>query len=312
VRRPHRAAALVLAAVASAVGAAGCGVGSGQAPAGVSLSVTDDFGRRPVLRIPQAKVGGEETVMRLLARNARVETRYGGGFVQSIEGLAGGVHGGRPRDWFYYVNGVEEGRGAGAVRVHAGDRIWWDRHEWGGAMRIPAVVGAFPEPFRHGVDGKRLPVRVECAVAAAVACREVSRRLIAHGVPAARGGLGTTGAEETLRVLVGAWQALRRDPGARLLERGPAASGVYARPGAGGRTISVLDGRGRVTRVLRAGAGLVAATRFEDAQPTWFVSGTDARGVDAAARAFEEGALTERFALAISHDRGISLPDVRP
>ena len=36
------------------------------------------------------ELAGEETVMRLLTRNARVTTRYGGGFVQSIDGLAGG------------------------------------------------------------------------------------------------------------------------------------------------------------------------------------------------------------------------------
>ena len=29
-------------------------------------------------------------------------------------------------------------------------------------MRVPAVVGAFPEPFRSGQDGKKLPIRLVC------------------------------------------------------------------------------------------------------------------------------------------------------
>jgi hypothetical protein len=101
--------------------------------------------------------------MRVLTRNFDVKTRYGGGFVQQIGGIAGGREGGRRVDWFYYVNGIEASTGANERRVTAGDRIWWDRHDWGAAMRIPAVVGSFPEPFLSGQNGKRLPVRLDCA-----------------------------------------------------------------------------------------------------------------------------------------------------
>jgi hypothetical protein len=45
--------------------------------------------------------------LRLLQRSADVDTRYGGGFVGSIEGRSGGRQDGRPVDWFFYVNGVE-------------------------------------------------------------------------------------------------------------------------------------------------------------------------------------------------------------
>ncbi|MEA2273690.1 MAG: hypothetical protein QOI98_2398 [Solirubrobacteraceae bacterium] len=302
----------VAAAVACAAVLAGCGLGAGSAPTGVQLAVTDDFGARPVAAFAHPKLKGEETVIRLLSRNARVRTRYGGGFVQSIDGLAGGQRGGRPIDWFYYVNGIEAPRGAADTKVRAGDRVWWDRHDWGRANRIPAVVGSFPEPFRHGTGGRRLPVRVECAPPTTPACGQVSDRLVALGVPAARGGLGTSAAQKTLRVLVGTWQALRLDPAALPLEHGPAASGVFVRMDAGGKAVSLLDARGRVTRVLRAGTGLVAATRFEEAQPTWFVTGSDARGLDSAVRALDASALTGHFALVVSQDRGIPVPDVTP
>jgi hypothetical protein len=41
----------------------------------------------------------------------------------------------------------------------------------------------------------------------------------------------------------------------------------------------------------------------------WVVTGTDARGVQAAAGALDEGALAGRFAVAISGGRPVALPD---
>src|SRR5207249_12276238 len=140
-------------------------------PSSSSLTITAAFGTHPVAQFDQPKAGGSDTVMRLLQRNAKVSTRYGGGFVQSIAGLSGGRAGGRPIDWFYYVNGVEASEGAASTIVHHGDRVWWDRHDWGAAMRVPAVVGSFPEPFRSGSGGKRLPARLDCVSSAGAACQ---------------------------------------------------------------------------------------------------------------------------------------------
>ena len=99
-----------------------------------------------------------ETVIRLLDREADITTRYGGGFVQSIDGLAGAERGGRRYDWFFYVNGIESPVGAADVHVHGGDRIWWDYRDWTDAMRVPAVVGSWPEPFAQAsAEGDRQP-----------------------------------------------------------------------------------------------------------------------------------------------------------
>jgi hypothetical protein len=309
-RRPLAPA--LLAAVALALVAAGCGVGAGGTPGGAKLVVTQDFGRAAVLDLADPKVSGSDTVMRFLQRNAEVKTRYGGGFVQSIDGHRGGRSGGRPVDWLYYVNGVEAEVGAASRRLRNDDVVWWDRHDWSAAQRVPAVVGAYPEPFRHGPDGKRLPVRVECIDPQADACQAVQDRMTKAGVLAAQGGLQTSLTKQTLRILVGPYGQLRADDAARLLEGGPRRSGVYARPARDGRTIAVLDDRGHTTRTLGAGAGLVAATRFQDGKPVWFVTGTDARGVAAAAAALDEGNLKNRFALAIAADRGIPLPEGAP
>ncbi len=157
-----RIAAVQLIALAGVLALAGCGLGAGPAPRAVSVLVTREFGSQVVHDTPHPHTAGQETVMSLLLRNYPVSTRYGGGFVQSISGASGGTHAGHPLDWFYYVNGVQAAKGAAATDVHPGDHVWWDLHDWSQTEEVPAVVGSFPEPFLNGLDGRRLPVRVEC------------------------------------------------------------------------------------------------------------------------------------------------------
>jgi hypothetical protein len=298
----------VVAAGLAAILAAGCGLGAGPAPSAVQLTVTRDFGAHVLRPRGAPRVQGQETVMSLLLRNDAVTTRYGGGFVQSIDGLAGGQEGGRPVDWFYYVNGVEASKGAAATNVHPGDHIWWDRHDWSQTDHVPAVVGSFPEPFLNGIGGKRLPVRVECAAVQGDPCRTVTARLRALGVPAAISAIGSGGGPSTLRLLVGIWTALDGDVAAREIGRGPRVSGVYASFSADGKTLTLLDQDGRAARTLTAGAGLLAATRQGEEAPVWIVTGTDAAGLELAARALQESTLQSRFALAVSAQGATPVP----
>ncbi len=298
----------LIAAAALALG--GCGLGAGSDPGGpVSLTVTRDFGTEEVLSIPGAKVSGADTVLRVLQRNATVKTRFGGEFVQSIGGVAGGRRDGRPVDWFVYVNGSLTDQGAGAVGVNGGDRIWWDHRDWGLTPDVRAVVGSYPEPFVHGEDGKRLPVRVECADPKSKPCSDVADKLLALDIPIGRSNISRSAADESLRILVGPWKAIRgRDAESDAIDRGPRAGGVYARFDETGGELSVLDERGRTAQTLGAATGLIAATRSKDRQPVWFVTGTDDEGVAAASRALDEGVLSNRFALAISDDLPVAVP----
>ena len=204
--------------------------------------------------------------------------------MQSIDGVSGGRRDGRPVDWFIYVNGILTDQGAGAIDVRGGDRIWWDHHDWGVTPDARAVVGSYPEPFVHGTGGKRLPVRVECAEPGGEPCEAVADKLLALKIPIGRSNISRSAADASLRILVGPWSKLRgRDVEADAIDRGPKASGVYARFDASGARLVVLDARGRSARTLGAGSGLVAATRANERQPVWFVTGTDDAGVASAA-----------------------------
>jgi hypothetical protein len=143
-----------LAVLALALVAAGCGGGGEHGTA--TLWVTRDRGAH-VLYTGSVPAG--LTAMQALERRMKVSTRYGGRFVQSIGGLSGSA--GSQRDWFYFVDGVEAERGAAEVRLRPGDVEWWDYRSWkGGGFSVPVVVGAFPEPFKHGFEWARPGARV--------------------------------------------------------------------------------------------------------------------------------------------------------
>jgi hypothetical protein len=304
---------VALAALAVLVSA--CGIGGGTKGSGAAkLTVTRDFGGRMLLQASVPKVPKNETVMRFLQRRARTETRYGGRFVSAIDGVHSSERAGRREDWFYYVNGIEAETGAAERQLQPGDRVWWDHHDWTDAMRVPAVVGSFPEPFLHGTGGKRYPVRIDCADDAADACRTLADRLQRAGIEPSTAALGAAAGKEVLRFLVGEWKDVRRDAAARQIEQGPAKSGVFARfgPDTSGYELELLNRFGEVSRRVGGGGGgsgsLVAATRFEEQQPSWLVTGTDRLGLERAVRLVGARSLRDRFAVASAGGGVISLP----
>jgi hypothetical protein len=299
-------ARIILVALAAVLACGGCGLGPGAGTKSVSLTVTRGFGGQQVHAITKGKVPGSETVMRMLERSFSVSTRYGGGFVESINGLApSGAH----TDWFYYVNGVQASKGAATTAVHAGDHIWWDLHDWSATESIPAVVGSFPEPFTNGISGKRYPVTLACGTDVDAACKQVGKAFTAVHVPTSSQLLGTGSGPDTLGVVVGTWHEIHSQVAAELIANGPGASGVYARfSGPSGAALQLLDPSGKVARTLGAGAGLIAATADQTSVPTWMITGTDAAGVAAAARALTPQALRNHFALAVEGSERLAVP----
>ncbi len=155
----------LVAALALVLVLGACG-GGGDSPPGpdpvaqaeetAQLWVTRDGGSEVILT---TTVPAGLTVLQALDREADIETRYGGRYVQAIEGVEGSLA--RQQDWFYFLNGIEPDVGAAEVRLRPGDVAWWDFRSWAEQMEAPIVVGAFPEPFLHGFDGRTRPADVQ-------------------------------------------------------------------------------------------------------------------------------------------------------
>ena len=307
--RALAAAAVVLAGLAPA--AAGCGFGEGGEKKGgaAELRVTRDFGHRELGSVRLDKVHDGDTVMRMLRSKFDVTTRFGGRFVQSIDGLSGQGAGGQV-DWFFFVNGVEADKGAAEWNLSAGDRVQWDRRDWSAAMRVPAIVGAYPAPFSTGTEGRRRPVRIECEDVKGAACTEARGRLERAGVPTSGASIGAPGTEETTRLVVARWPRARGVRGASALEHGPDESGVFARFTDDGTTLALLDENGDPVRRVRRGdgVGLVFALQPRAEELVWVVTSLDEEGLEAGARALDAGKLRDAFAVAATGDRVEKLP----
>jgi hypothetical protein len=301
---PRRGMA-VATALCLALAAAGCGLGAGEEVGRVKLTVTREFGSVPML---QREIDGHssDTVMRLLESSAEIDTRYGGGFVESIDGVSEEQRDGDPYDWFFYVDGTESPIGAADVSIRGGERIWWDHRNWSTTTHVPAVVGSWPAPFAYGFEGIEPSVEVECETGEAV-CRKVRRALTGAGAAFVN---RLEPSERSIRVLVGPWARLRSDPAAAQIERGPGVSGVFAEffDGAGGYRLRGLNQEGEPVREFGAAAGLVAATRRYEQPPVWVITGSTAAGVRAAAGLLRAEKLRDRYAVATDGGRDTALP----
>jgi hypothetical protein len=210
-----------------------------------------------------------------------------------------------------WLNGSASGIGTSRLRtvVHAGDRIWWDLHAYAATRSVPVVVGSFPEPFIHGLGGKRLPVTLECASNVTTACDRVASALGKIGVPAPRQLIGTGSGTSTLGVVVGTWSEVQGEIAALLIAAGPGRGGIYAHfAGRHGGALELLDASGHVARILGPSAGLIAATGNVKSVPTWFVTGTDVAGVTAAASAVSVAQLRDHLALAVQGGQDLPVP----
>ena len=150
--KPRALAALLVLVLLGGCGGAAEGEGTAQ------LWVTRDRGAQLLV---EAEVEAGQTLMRALDGEVDLETRYGGRYVQSIDGVAGSLD--AQRDWFWFVNGYEGDRSAASYRLRDGDVAWLDYRAWERDGEARVVVGAFPEPFVHGWNGRvrRAVVRFE-------------------------------------------------------------------------------------------------------------------------------------------------------
>jgi len=123
--------------------------------------VTRNFGSQLLIE-ENVDFAEDMTAMDVLQQVAEVETKYGGGFVDAINGIGSSYEesNGQKKDWLFYINGISVRTGAEGYTLHEGDIQHWDFREWSFRQFIPAIIGDFPEPFVHGYHGIIYPTVV--------------------------------------------------------------------------------------------------------------------------------------------------------
>jgi uncharacterized protein RhaS with RHS repeats len=306
--------------VAAAAALASCGQVD-ETGVGVRVLITTDDGARTLIDRRGVDTEDEEPALAVLRRATRVAVD-GRGAMTTVAGRTAGSG----RTWTLWLNGaplrtgelkatgedinlqqLPKVNGARTTEVHNGDTLWLDLRP-AGAPTPRGVVGTFPEPFQHGQEGKRWPVRVECAEERGQACRMVRDALVRFGIPAVTNLVRSSYNPGSARISVGTWTQIREDPAAGLAERGTRTSGIAAVPSKDGRRIGLTDPQGDVVRTLGAGTGLIFGSRYRDEPPSWAVTGTDDAGVLRAAGALDETTLKGKIAVAVTGGDVLPLP----
>lgn len=242
------------------------------------LWITRDFGSE-VLKALDVKPAPGEQVLQVLAREVQIETAYGGGFVTRINGLGSGKPG---EDWFYWVNGILAGIGAGEFPARPGDTVWWDFHPWNRTAFLPAVVGAYPEPFLHGYTGEVPPAKILFSAGAKDQAQAVAGALKKAGAPEPELAAYEEGSllkRSAPTVLVATWPEVSTDKDLAGLFRNWRKTGLYIQFDGTGVAALGADGREAVRYEKGAGAVLATGSGPADPHPLWLILGTDAAGL---------------------------------
>ncbi|HHY92091.1 MAG TPA: DUF4430 domain-containing protein, partial [Firmicutes bacterium] len=219
-------------------------------------------------------------------------------------------------DWFYWVNGILAGIGAGEFPARPGDIVWWDFHPWNRTAFLPAVVGAYPEPFVRGYTGKAAAARVIYSAEAAEEVQAVARALAAAGAP--KPELLAYGRASLLKrsaptLLVATWPEVKDDEELAGLLKNWRRTGLYLT--FSGAELVPLRADGKADSRCGAGSGVIAATGSGpgDVSPLWLILGTDAVGLERAVTVLTQRPqeLTRRVGVVVdSSGKILSLPVV--
>jgi hypothetical protein len=307
-----RRSLLVLCALALATPVfAGCGDESSGETDGPTVAnrVTHEFGNKPQASEDNAPLEGHETMKRLLQEynDARF---HEGKYPVSIDGHAMDTKEGTST-WASFVNGIETDPWPSEYKLYPGDVVQWDLRDWYILLDVRAIVGAFPETFTRGFEGRRIPWRVLCEKEASNACVRVRETLQKAGVKLGANPDPPTSSDQldlTGRVVVGKWNYWRDRLWPKRIDRGPRYSGVFARFNPAGDELRLLDWNGHRVRSEGGDVGLVAAMRPTEQDFMWVVTGTNERGVMQAARALDPDRLRSAFTLAVLPDGDVKLP----
>ncbi len=228
--------------------------------------------------------------MDALKRVAEVETKYGGGFVSSIDGVSsqyGGANSSK-RDWFFYINGVVSNVGAGDYVLRDGDIEHWDFHDWSFHPFIPAIIGAFPETFQQGFQGKTSPTLIvysgDFKQAAEVLARQLSQLGVANVGIRLSGALQEKEKISSNLILLG---TMNNELTAELNSNWRRL-GFFSYIEEG--VIVTLNAKGEVSNRYAVEAGLIQATQNPwnskgtgaGENVVWMMTGTDESGIEGA------------------------------
>ncbi|AOY77662.1 DUF4430 domain-containing protein [Clostridium formicaceticum] len=304
---------VVLLAMALLIG--GCSNPPDTIPGEINLLVTRDFGEEDIFdEIIQLEV--QTSVMDLLNQHLDIETEYGGGFVNGINGLISGYTNTAEKeksDWFYFINGIMTSVGATEYFPTDQDSIWWDYHSWGDIPFTPAVIGAFPQPFLNGYQGKNPGT----LILAGKDCEALADSLEGYLKQAGVEDVEVQAYQETLAanrekmiIVLALWEELSKSSFWQGVQDHRDKTGWFAELSEEAFYSLNIKGEQQTSYSQEVGAILSTATGMGDATPLWLLTALDMEGMrnvmDVLVK--DEDKIAKKFGVLVTNSEVIGLP----
>jgi len=247
----------------------------------VELVVSRDFSSE-ILFKKTVQVDAEETVLDVLEKNLEVET-VTGGFVNAINGFKSSIGNEAGNDWFYYVNGTAANCSSKAYHLKDGDKVLWDYHKWDGNSFTPAIIGAYPEPFVNGFEGKTKGTRIYYINGCRDEALKIKKSLIgfkANDVCEASLSQSFEIKPGLPSIVIGEYNNLLKNKSIAKLLSDNEKRGMFARFSK--KEIALLDYSGLVKKICNTSTGVLCAVAgsLGDTAPVWIVTSVEHKGLE--------------------------------
>lgn len=273
------------------------------------LWITQSFGSQKLSIQEISPLPEARNTIAVLQSATKVKTSSRDTFIESIQGVASTDS----AFWFFYVNGTLAPVGGASYIPRPGDVIWWDHHPWKEEGDLSAFIGAFPDPFLHGYDGKPRPTVILHTSTQNKQAGTLLKKLASSGVQnlsqAPFDKKTPIEYSKQYHLVLGDWPSLAKHALIQGMAEHFKKTGFPAKFDSKG--MHLLDASGVPQKTLRSGSLIVAIkTGTGKDCPTWIVTGTDDAAVSKAAALLTDAPdkIHLLAAAALDGDRVIALP----
>ncbi|MCG8538943.1 MAG: DUF4430 domain-containing protein [Clostridia bacterium] len=257
----------------------------------VNFIISRDFGAEE-LDNKTIEISEDLSVIEVLEGNFDVKTAYGGGFINSINGLKSGFTGMKDKkkvDWFYYVNGMLAHVGAGEYYLKPDDIVIWDYHDWSSSSYISSIIGAYPRNFINGYEEDNLKTEIIYSKDYGDEGNKLLDYLKERGLKAIEiEGLNGEELEngQVNSIVIGTWDDISGLSYIKDIYEAGKRSGLFFRFD---KELQVLNYMGDGSKEYERGAVITSITKEYGSKGTlWLITGNDERDIERAIKLLYE------------------------
>ncbi|MBF8982536.1 DUF4430 domain-containing protein [Lutibacter sp. B2] len=279
----------------------------------VNVIISKDFGNKELSK-KNVDFSKDLSVMEVMEENFKVETAYGGGFINAIDGLKSGFTGvkdKKKKDWFYYVNGILAQVGAEDYYLTPNDFIIWDYHDWDNNIYGSSIIGAYPMNFTNGQEGDLFKTEILHTKEYEKESQEVSTFLKKKGLENIDvKNLKEEGLEniQTNTIVIGTWEEISQIDYLKDFYKNGNKTGLFFRIE---KDIQALNSKGNITDEYEKGAVITSMVKeYGVSTSIWLVTGNDEKCIKKAVKLLYETPekIKGKFSIIVTENEMINIP----